>query len=327
MVFTDRHGSSVVMTPRGGLRNHAIPSMKDILDRKSTSTITVVLPALNEERTIGSIVARIKKDLHGKRALVDELVVIDCGSADATRDEAARAGAVVRQIDEILPAITPRRGKGEALWRSLAATNGDIIAFIDSDLESFTPSYVVRLVYPLLYHESVQLVKAAYERPLKIGSANYAPGGGRVTETVARPLLNLYWPELAHLIQPLAGEYAARRSLLERLPFPSGYGVEIALLIDTVAAFGRQAISQVDLGVRYHRNRSDLELGRMASEIIQAVMTRLSTDDKPRLPRAVSTTLTQFTASEDAFNAHRYDVSYVERPPMCTIEEYRRTAS
>jgi glucosyl-3-phosphoglycerate synthase len=311
------------MTSGGYLRQPSQP-IDDVFDQKQPATISVVLPALNEERTIEAIVAMINRDLRENRQFVDELVVMDCGSTDRTREVAAAAGAVVRQINEVLPAIPSRQGKGEALWRSLAATTGDLVAFIDSDLESFTSSYVVELLRPLLCDKAVHLVKAAYERPLRLGQTYEVAGGGRVTEVVARPLLNLYWPELSHLIQPLAGEYAARRSLLDTLAFPSGYGVEIGLLIDTLRSVGAEAISQVDLGVRRHRNRSDLELGRMASEVIQAAMYRLSLGNGNQRARFFTPALTQFAATDRAFEAHTHDVSYVERPPINTIPEYHR---
>ena len=162
------------------------------------------------------------------------------------------------------------------MWRSLAATDGDVVVFVDADLQSFTPAYVTGLLGPLLTDDRVQLVKAVYERPLVEGSTVVTAGGGRVTELVARPLLNLLWPELAGVVQPLAGEYAARRSLLEQLPFPCGYGVELALLVDTLDLVGLDAIAQVDLGVRVHRHHDERRLGRMSAEILRTALDRLA---------------------------------------------------
>jgi glucosyl-3-phosphoglycerate synthase len=207
--------------------------------RATGTTVSVVLPALDEEATVGEIVSAIRRDL--MVPLVDELVVIDSGSTDRTGQAAAAAGARVVHRDDILPRIPAEHGKGEVLWRSLLVTRGDVVCFIDADLREFDSAFVSGIVGPLLTDPGVAFVKAMYDRPLETETATIPAGGGRVTELVARPLLNLHWPLLAGFVQPLGGEYAARRALLERLPFATGYGVEIGLLVDALELAGLDA--------------------------------------------------------------------------------------
>ncbi|PZS25472.1 MAG: glucosyl-3-phosphoglycerate synthase [Pseudonocardiales bacterium] len=280
---------------------------------KGTSTVSVVLPALDEEATVGAVV-RCVRALADSTGLVDEVVVVDSGSADGTAAAAAAAGARVAYAATVLPALGDRPGKGEVLWKSLAATGGDIVAFLDADLESVQPHYVTGLLGPLLTDPHVALVKGFYERPLA-GATEAA--GGRVTELVARPLLNLVFPALAGVVQPLSGEYAGRRSLLERLPFVSGYGVETGLLLDTLTLAGLDAIAQVDLGLRRHAHQDHLALGRMAAEIIQVVLARAGSD------LALSTALTQFRRGcSGDFEPVTADVVLTERPPIETVPAY-----
>jgi glucosyl-3-phosphoglycerate synthase len=248
--------------------------------------------------------------------LVDELVVIDSGSTDATAANARDAGATVVDVAEVLPDVPWVSGKGEALWRSLAATTGDVVVFVDADLLSFQPSYVTGLLGPLLTDPDVMFVKAAYDRALRVGSDLQRGGGGRVTELVARPLLNLHWPHLAGFVQPLAGEYAARRVLLEQLPFATGYGVELALLIDAERVAGLDALAQVDLGERQHRNHDPHRLGRMAAEIWQTALARLHIDAHSG---SFEATVTQFERTPSGFGARTHEVSALERPPMCRL--------
>ena len=297
----------------------------------SDTRVSVVLPALDEEATIEAIVETIRTELmagsdgpgrSGRPALVDELVVIDSGSSDRTATRAAAAGAHVVHRDDVLPDIPSLPGKGEVLWRSLAATSGDVLVFIDSDLQQFSASYVSGLLGPILTDRSVALVKAVYDRPLRDGGAVLPAGGGRVTELVARPLLNLHWPELAGVVQPLAGEYAARRALLELLPFPTGYGVELALLVDTLEMAGLDAIAQVDLGVRHHRHQADARLGLMASEIMQVALHRLEKDGRIRRRMPLNQTLAQFDRVDHELVATTHDVELVERPPIVTVAAY-----
>lgn len=288
---------------------------------RSGARISVVLPALNEERTVGEIVERIRGCLVEEIPLVDELVVIDSGSQDRTAAVARAAGAVVVSADELLPFHGRRPGKGDALWKSLFATTGDIVAFLDADLIDFDPSFVAGLVGPLLTDPDVGYVKGLYDRPLQTAQGIAPEGGGRVTELIARPLLNAIWPELAGFVQPLSGEYAGRRCLLEAVPFASGYGVEIALLIDLLDLAGLDALAQTDLGVRRHSHQADPALGRMAGQILQTALHRA-----PWAPWATpqSTMLTQFVRVEDGHEFVDWDVATLDRPPMMTVPEYAR---
>lgn len=280
-------------------------------------TVAVILPALNEAATVGHIVATMKADLGGPGGLIDELVVVDSGSTDATATVAAEAGARVVARDEVLSHLPPIPGKGEAMWRGLAATTSDLVVFIDADLQSFSSDYVTGLVGPLATDPTVHLVKAVYERPLVAGEDIVPAGGGRVTELVARPLINRFWPELAAVVQPLAGEYAGRRELLESLPFPCGYGVEIALMVDTYNALGLTAIGQVDLGVRVHRHHHEHGLGVMAAEILDTALRRV-----PGMPPSVreEATLTQFERGHHGYLMRSKKLSVDERPPLAAVK-------
>lgn len=289
-----------------------------LLALKGDARISVVLPALDEEDTVGAIAGAIRRDLcSGPHPLVDDLLVLDSGSRDRTAEVAREAGARVVHRDEVLPGLPAVPGKGEAMWRALAATDGDLIAFIDADLLDFSSTYVTGLLGPLLADPAVQLVKGLYDRPLAAGHRVMPAGGGRVTELVARPLLALHWPQLAGVVQPLAGETAMRRGLAERLRFPTGYGVELALLVDTLAADGLDAIAQVDLGVRHHRHQDELALGRMAAEIWVTALARL--DREGRLPPGAvdaEPALTQFVRGPAGFEPVERDIAALERPPM-----------
>jgi glucosyl-3-phosphoglycerate synthase len=296
--------------------------LADLLAAKGEATVSVVLPALDEEATVGDIVAAIRHDLIERHPLIDELVVVDSGSTDRTGEVAAAAGATVVHRDDVLPRIPTVRGKGEVLWRSLFATSGDVVVFVDADLRGFSSSFVTGLLGPLFADPHVALVKGVYDRPLADGETVLPAGGGRVTELVARPLLNLHWPELAGFVQPLAGEYAARRQLLEQLPFPCGYGVELAMLVDALQLVGLDAMAQVDLGVRHHSHQDDAALGRMASEIMQTALRRLHRDGRIRRQAALATTLARFERDGEGFQVVDQDVTTLERPPVSTIREY-----
>ena len=281
--------------------------------RATGQSVSVVLPALNEEETVGDIVAVIRHDLMQQVPLVDEIVVVDSGSTDRTAAVAAAAGARVVHRDEILPRVPAVPGKGEVLWRSLLVTGGDIVCFVDADLKEFSSDFVSGIVGPLLTDPGVDLVKARYDRPL--GGA--AGQGGRVTELMARPLLNMHWPQLAGFVQPLGGEYAARRSLLEQLPFPVGYGIELGMLVDALHLVGLDALAQVDVGVRKHRHQDGQALGRMAAAIYRTAQLRLARG------HLVRPSLTQFERGADGFEPRTYSVDTEERPPMAEIAEYQ----
>jgi glucosyl-3-phosphoglycerate synthase len=254
--------------------------------------------------------------------LVDEVVVVDSRSTDGTVAVAEAAGARVVSQDDVTRGLPRMEGKGDALWAGLAASTGDVVAFVDGDLRRFSPHFVTGLIGPLLTDPSVDFVKGFYHRPLVGATGVEADGGGRVTEIGARPLLNLFWPELAGVVQPLAGEYAGRRQTLERIPFVSGYGVEIAMLIDLLDLVGLDAIAQVDLGERLHRHQGTEALGRMSAQIMVTAWSRLHRRGLVSDPRPPSTLLTQFRrGGQDALpNLEREiavsDVGIDERPPL-----------
>ena len=276
---------------------------------KAGRTVSVVLPALNEEETVASVVETITPLVGG---LVDELIVLDSGSTDDTEIRALAAGARVISREVALPEVAPQPGKGEVLRRSLAATTGDIVAFVDSDLLDPDPMFVPKLLGPLLTTDGVHLVKGFYRRPLKVSGSEDANGGGRVTELVARPLLAALRPELMCLYQPLGGEYAGTRELLTAVPFAPGYGVEIGLLIDAYDRLGLDAIAQVNLGVRTHRNRPLTELASMSRQVIATLLSRCGVPDS-------GVGLTQFFADGEDYSPRMSTVSLQDRPPMVTL--------
>lgn len=284
-------------------------SVDKLVAAKEGRTVSVVLPALNEERTVADVVASIRPLLG---TLVDELIVLDSGSTDATAARARAAGAEVISREQAVPELDPVPGKGEVLWRSLAVTSGDLIAFVDSDLIDPDPAFVPKLLGPLLTVDDMHLVKAYYRRPLRQGSAVDEHGGGRVTELVARPLLAALRPDLCEVLQPLGGEYAGTRELLTSVPFAPGYGVEIGLLLDTYDRLGLAAIGQVNLGVRTHRNRPLADLGVMSRQILGTVLGRSGVHDS-------GGPLTQFPLVGNAFTPHTTEVSLADRPPMITL--------
>jgi len=247
-----------------------------LVEHKSGRRISVVLPARDEATTIGAIVTTIRRALVEGTGLVDEVLVVDSRSRDATAAVAAAAGATVVDQDAVLGHLPPAHGKGEALWKGLAASSGDVVVAIDADLRDFDPGFVTGLLGPLLVDEGVAFAKGFYHRPLTGDGVVDVDGGGRVSELVARPLLNLAWPRLAGFVQPLAGEFAARRELLESLPFTTGYGVEIGMLVDVLERVGLDAMAQVDLGVRVHRHHDLQALGRMSAQIQLAASARLA---------------------------------------------------
>jgi glucosyl-3-phosphoglycerate synthase len=273
-------------------------------------TVSVCMPARDEEATVGHIVATVRRRLIERVGLVDEVVVIDDGSMDATAEAARWEGARVHAVDEVLPDLPRGSGKGNALWMSLFAAEGDLVCWVDADVRNFRTDFVTRLLEPLLTEPDVSLVKGFYRRPLHGEPA----GGGRVTELMARPLLSTLFPHLSHLVQPLAGEYAGRRAVLETLPFVEGWGVELGLLIDIAATFGVDAIAQRDLGVREHRNRSLDDLGPQAMAVLVTALRRAGMSASE-----LSSTLVRF---DDRHDPVLVPVEVRERPPMLTIPAY-----
>lgn len=295
------------------------PSLEEIatLKRALGERVSVCLPALNEGSTIGSICRSIVDHLMDATNLVDELVVVDSGSEDGTVAAARNAGATVHRVGDILSdhlGSAYGMGKGEALWRSLAVVDGDIVVWLDSDTRNFDPSFVSNLIAPLIRNDQLALCKAFYERPLG-DHATLASGGARVTELVVRPLLNMFWPQLTGLIQPLSGEYAVRREVALDLPFFTGYGVEIGLLLDISARIGLDAVGQADLGRRVHRNQDIAALGRMSHQILQVMLKRLEGSGTIKLASEVATTMTQFRSSPGAPEFETFELEVVERPP------------
>jgi hypothetical protein len=297
---------------------HALLSLK----RAQGVTISLGLPALNEEATIGREIEVLRQTLVTEVPLLDEIVVIDGGSDDGTTALARRLGIPTYRHADILPEQGTHPGKGEALWKSLHVLRGDLIVWVDSDIRNIHPKFVYGLVGPLLREPRLAYVKGFYRRPIRIGNRQYDDGGGRVTELTARPLLNLFFPELSGLVQPLAGEYAGRREVLEQLPFFTGYGVEIGLLIDALARFGLHRIGQVNLGSRVHRNRELPSLSIMAFAIVQTVMTRLGESAGAPIAGLMHRAM-KLVNTDDPVSFRVHLVQEHERPPIITVPAYR----
>lgn len=293
------------------------------IKEKAGKTISVCLPSMNEAATIGTILEIARGELMEKVPLVDQLCVVDGGSEDATRDIARDAGAEVFGQEEILPGEFEPLGKGDALWRSLFCLRGDMIIWVDSDIRNFHPRFIYGIIGPLLTRPDILYVKGYYQRPIKAERRLFSTGGGRVTELVARPLLSLFFPELGALIQPLSGEYGGARELLEKIPFFSGYGVEIGMLMDIYDRFGMEAIGQVDLVDRQHYNQPVPALGRMSFQIMQAVLIRLQEQGKIRLLQDFNTEMTQVDYKNGEYLLEKRIMQVEERPPMLEVREYR----
>ena len=309
------------------------------LKQEKKLKISLAFPTLNEELTIGKEILVIRTELMDRIPLLDEIAVIDSSSKDKTRQVAERFGARVITAKNILPKYGNFRGKGENLWKSLYALEGDIIVWVDADISNIAPKFVYGLVGPLLEHDEISYVKAFYERPLYSSGTSSDSGGGRVTEILVRPLFSLFYPELAYLIQPLSGEYAGRRKLLEKLPFSTGYGVELCHLIDITHLSGCNAIAQVDLDMRIHRNQSTAALGKMAYGILNGFFAKAEKYKQLKLLHELEKrhiTLETQTPEKRPFIArsgpaspdskHRViksEISPEERPPMIEIPEYR----
>ena len=290
----------------------------DLVAAKRGRRVSVVLPARDEESTVGGIVTALRTRLVEQVPLIDELVVMDSHSSDATARVARDAGARVVAQGDVLPALGDVPGKGEAMWKSLAATDGDLIAFLDADLREFDPTFAVGLLGPLLTEPGVVFCKGAYDRPLDDGHTLMPAGGGRVTELVARPLLAAHWPALSGFVQPLAGEYAGTREALESIPFAGAYGVDIGILVDLYEAYGLDALAQVDLGRRLHRNSPDSALSVMAMHQHHAVHDRLRRHGLVSGARPLGQTLTLHhrDPAGGGYLTETVEVSPVERPPM-----------
>jgi glucosyl-3-phosphoglycerate synthase len=290
-------------------------ALPDLVALKGSTgaTVSLVVPARNEAATVGAVVSRVREALMETTALVDEVVVIDSDSSDDTFAVAASAGATVHRSAAIRPDLGTVPGKGEAMWKSLFVTSGDLLVFMDADLVDWDTHFVPGLLGPLLAAPAVRLVKGFYERPLLSGDESAGPyEGGRVTELVARPLVALLFPALTGLVQPLAGEWAVRREHFASLSVPTGYAVELAALVDTAAAAGVEAIAQVDLGRRAHRHQALRDLGAMATQILAAAHARAGLAVDGPVP------LTQYLHDDGALTASIREVAVSERPPAAS---------
>ncbi|MDQ6693246.1 MAG: glucosyl-3-phosphoglycerate synthase [Chloroflexota bacterium] len=295
------------------------------IKRQRGLTISVGLPALNEEATIGQVITSLKSALMIEAPLIDELVLIDSDSTDNTREIAAELGISIHRHSQILPEVGSYTGKGEALWKSLHILKGDIIAWVDTDVANMQPQFVYGLVGPLLREPRIGYVKGYYHRPIKLGGGMQHEGGGRVTELTVRPLLNLFFPLLSGLVQPLAGEYAGRRDVLEKLPFFTGYGVETGLLIDMLERYGLNSIGQVNLESRVHRNRSLADLSLTAFAIVQVILTRLEERARISLLEEVNRSMKLILFEKDHLSLQMRRVRDEERPPIASLSQYSET--
>ncbi len=294
------------------------------LKKKQDLTISLALPALNEEQTIGAIIESVLASLVRGQPLLDEVILMDSNSSDRTRQVAASFGIPIHIHQETLPAYGARAGKGDALWKSLFVTRGDIVVWCDTDIMNFHPRFIYGVIGPLLSNPNLKLVKGFYQRPLNTGEMLQSTGGGRVTELTARPLINLFYPELSGVIQPLSGEYGGRRSALETLSFFSSYGVETGLLIDAFEKFGLASIAQVDLLERIHHNQPLEALSMMSFRIIQAVLRKLEGRLNQPLLDEVNKSMKLIRYSSGTYYLDVEEVAERDRPPMVEIPEYRQ---
>jgi glucosyl-3-phosphoglycerate synthase len=283
--------------------------------------VSVCLPTLNTVGTVGETLRVFRSELMERHPLIDQLCIIDSRSTDGTLEVASEEGAQIFFDDEIHPEMEPASGKGEALWKSLSVLEGDIIAWVDSDIENIHPRFAYGIIGPLLADPEIGYVKAFYERPLKDGGLLRASGGGRVTELTVRPMLNLFYPDLAGLIQPLSGEYAGRKSILAEVPFFTGYGVETGLLIDIYNRFGLWALAQTDLEVRVHHNQEIGSLSKMSFGILQAIFRRLEDDGLVELKTEPETIYNVIEQQAGRYVEDRLRINVVERPPMNSVAQ------
>jgi len=285
--------------------------------------ISLCLPTLNEEKTVGKEIIIFKSELMNRYPLIDEIAVIDSGSEDDTLKVAKNYGADTYLAADILPELEPKKGKGENLWKAIYQLEGDIIVYVDADISNIHPRFVYGLVAPLIYREEVKYVKAFYDRPLAFSGNVRASGGGRVTEILVRPLFSLFFPELTAIIQPLSGEYAVRREVLEQIAFPIGFGVETSHLIDVHHKFGLEAFAQTDLDKRVHENKPTISLGKMSFGILQTFIKRAKTLGIFEKAEH-ETILRQFQVTKDQYEQNLIEIVEEERPPMIEIEQYRK---
>lgn len=299
--------------------------LKEMVEEKERQnlTISLCLPTLNEETTIGKEIILFKSELMNRYPLLDEIAVIDSGSTDKTLEVAHSYGADTYLADHILPDLEQKKGKGENLWKAIYQLKGDIIVYVDADIKNIHPRFAYGLIAPLIFRPEVQYVKAFYDRPLAISNEVRPSGGGRVTEILIRPLFSLFYPQLTAIVQPLSGEYAVRRNVLDKIPFPIGYGVETSHLIDVYNMYGLEGFAQTDLDQRVHQNKPTRALGKMAFGILQTFLKRSKEhgifDEVPDY----STVLRQYQVKEEHFEEIDHEIQEDERPPMIEIDAYR----
>src|SRR6056297_854611 len=309
---------------RNTYHHSAFSELEDLVAQKQKQglSISLCIPTLNEEATIGKEIILFRSELMSRYPLLDEIAVIDSGSTDDTVSVARSFGADVYLADNILPDLDSKKGKGENLWKAIYQLKGDIIVYIDADIKNIHPRFVYGLVGPLIRRPEIQYVKAFYDRPLAFSGGIRPSGGGRVTEILIRPLFSLFFPELTGIIQPLSGEYAVRREVLEAIPFPIGYGVETSHLLDVYTRWGMSAFAQTDLDQRVHRNQPTRSLGKMAFGILQTFLSRVKELEIIGDIPEVSTILRQFQVKDQLFETVEHEIVEEERPPMVEIAEY-----
>ena len=292
------------------------------LKEKQGLKLSLCIPTLNEEHTIGKEIVIFRSELMERYPLIDEFALIDSGSKDNTLEVAASFGADTYRAKDILSEVGDKPGKGENLWKAIYQLKGDIIIYVDADIANIHPRFVTGIVGPLLLNPKTKYCKAFYDRPITFSSGVRASGGGRVTEILIRPLFSLFFPELAALIQPLSGEFAVRREVLEKISFPIGYGVETAHILDVYRQWGLEAFAQCDLDQRIHRNQSTTALGKMSFGILQTFLTRMKRYDLVNKLPEMATLYRQFQAEGNRYDLLEKSIIEDERPPMITIPEY-----
>ncbi len=288
-------------------------------------SISLCLPTLNEEKTIAKEIVIMKSELMTRHPLIDEIVVIDSGSTDKTRQIARSYDVPVYMADDILPHLEKFKGKGENLWKALYVTRGDIIVYIDADIKNIHHRFAYALLGPLLLSDRIRFTKAFYDRPIAVGNNQWRPtGGGRVTELVTRPLFSMFMPDLTQFVQPLSGEYAGYRNIFEDIPFHIGYGVETGMLIDIYEKWGLDIMAQVDLDRRVHKNQDTKALGRMAFVIIETFLNRIQRSARIDVKQEIFNEMIQYRLNQGVIKPETYVIQTNERPPMIQIPEYRQ---
>lgn len=300
-----------------------LKQLVDIKEQKQLK-ISLCLPTLDEEKTIAKEIVIFKSELMTRYPLLDEIIVVDSGSTDHTRQIASEFGADVYEATDILPHLEQFKGKGENLWKALYITKGDIIVYLDADIKNIHHRFAYGLIAPLLLNEQIKYTKAFYDRPIATSDNKVRPtGGGRVTELVIRPLFALFFPELTQILQPLSGEYAGYREIFEQIPFPIGYGVETSMILDIYHRWGLDVMAQVDLEKRVHHNQDTKALGKMAFAILKTFINRKAALGLIELNASMFDEMIQYQIVDNQIKPDMVEICGYERPPMIEIEQYR----